>query len=98
MLKIWLKNVHLKIGSNWVNLEQKIILCCGCSLYAPTAYLLQLSSKVSLNNKAIKIPRQDWNFGTLHYCAEVLPRIYFLVDLCIASAVAKREYANKRTE
>ena len=98
MLKIWLKNVHLKIGSNWVNLEQKIILCCECSLYAPTAYLLQLSSKVSLNNKAIKIPRQDWNFGTLHYCAEVLPRIYFLVDLCIASAVAKREYANKRTE
>lgn len=98
MLKIWLKNVHLKIGSNWVNLEQKIILCCGCSLYAPTAYLLQLSSKVSLNNKAIKIPRQDWNFGTLHYCAEVLPRIYFLVDLCIESAVAKREYANKRTE
>ena len=66
--------------------------------YLSTAYILQLSSKVSLNNKAIKIPRQDWNFGTFHYCAEVLPRIYFLEDLCIASAVAKREYANKRTE
>lgn len=64
--------------------------------YLSTAYILQLSSKVSL--KAIKIPRQDWNFGTLHNCAEVLPRIYFLVDLCTASAVAKREYANKRTE
>ena len=34
MLKILLKNVHLKIGFNWVNLEQKIILFCGCSLYA----------------------------------------------------------------